>query len=346
MPINEFYDGTKLLSMKDINGERPEIFMCTTNNNAGKTTWFSRMLTNGYLNKGRKFMLINRFNYELDSIDQKFFKDIKDLFFPNNNMTCKKRAGGMFQDLFIDDIPCGYGVALNSVDQLKKYSHLFSDTGAMFMDEFISETDHYCNDEVTKFRALHKLVARGQGEMVRYVPVYMCANPITMLNPYYTAMNIASRLTDQTKFLRGDGFVLEVGYNEAAGKAQKESAFNRAFGQDQYYRFTAEGVYLNDNKAFVEKPEGKSRYLATLRYLGADYGIREYADVGVIYCDNRPDLTFPTKLTVTTQDHQINYVMLKQNDFFLTNLRYYFRKGCFRFKDLKCKEAVLKALSY
>ena len=67
---------------------------------------------------------------------------------------------------------------------------------------------------------------------------------------------------------------------------------------------------------------------------------------GVVYCDNRPDKTFPEKISVTTADHDINYVMLKRNEFFLNNLRYYFEHGCFRFKDLRCKEAVLKALSY
>lgn len=26
-----YYDGTKLLSMKDINGNKPELYLCTTN---------------------------------------------------------------------------------------------------------------------------------------------------------------------------------------------------------------------------------------------------------------------------------------------------------------------------
>ena len=28
---NNYYDGTKLLSMKDLNGKTPELFLCTTN---------------------------------------------------------------------------------------------------------------------------------------------------------------------------------------------------------------------------------------------------------------------------------------------------------------------------
>ena len=74
--------------------------------------------------------------------------------------------------------------------------------------------------------------------------------------------------------------------------------------------------------------------------------MREFADSGYIYCDNRPDSTFHFKISVTTADHNINYVLLKRNDLFINTMRYFFEKGCFRFKDLSCKEAVLKAISY
>jgi hypothetical protein len=159
-------------------------------------------------------------------------------------------------------------------------------------------------------------------------------------------MGISSRLTDNVRFLKGDGFVLEQGYVASASEAQQLSGFNSAFKNHKFVAYATENVYLNDNKAFIEKPEGSSRYLATLRYNNVDFAIREYSDSGVIYCDTSPDYTFPTKLAVTTDDHNVNYVMLKKNDFFLSQLRWYFEKGCFRFKDLRCKEAVLKALSY
>ena len=43
---------------------------------------------------------------------------------------------------------------------------------------------------------------------------------------------------------------------------------------------------------------------------------------------------------------EVNYIMLRNNDFLLSNLRYYFDHGIFRFKNLQCKEAVIRALSY
>ena len=344
--MGDYYDGTKLLSLMDINGEKPEIYICTTNRSGGKTTYFGRLAVNRFRDKGEKFALIYRFNYELDDCADKFYKDIGKLFFPNTTMTSKRKASGIYHELFIDDVSCGYAISLNSADQLKKYSHLLSDVQRIIFDEFQSETNHYCFDEVSKLMSVHMSIARGRGELVRYVPVYMISNPVSIINPYYVDMGISARLNDNVKFLKGDGFVLEQGYVASASEAQKLSGFNRAFKNHKYVAYATENVYLNDNKAFIEKPEGNSKYLATLRYNNVDFAIREYADSGVIYCDTSPDYTFPNKLAVTTEDHAVNYVMLRKNDIFLSQLRWYFEKGCFRFKDLRCKEAVLKSLSY
>ena len=76
----KYYDGTKLLSMLDINGRKPEIFICTTNRTGGKTTYFSRLMVNRFLDRGEKFAILYRFNYELDDCADKFFKDIGKLF--------------------------------------------------------------------------------------------------------------------------------------------------------------------------------------------------------------------------------------------------------------------------
>ena len=346
MSDTKYYDGTKLLSMLDINGNKPEIYMVTTNRTGGKTTYFGRLAINRFIKNGSKFGLIYRYNYELDDIVDKFYKDIGSLFFKDKEMTSKRRANGIFHELFLDGKSCGYALSLNNADMIKKYSHLFSDIELLIFDEFQSETNHYCDNEVKKLLSVHTSIARGQGKQVRYVPVIMIGNAVSIINPYYIELGISARLKDDTKFLKGDGFVLEQGYIDTASIAQKESGFNRAFSRNKYVAYSSENVYLNDSKAFVEKPTGDSRYIATLKYNDSYYGIREFLEDGIIYCDDRPDKTFRLKITVTTADHEINYVMLKRNDMFLSNLRFYFEKGCFRFKDLRCKEAVLKALSY
>ena len=350
----QYYDGTKLLSLMDINGNKPEIFICTSNRTAGKTTYFSRYAVRRFIKFREKFAILYRWNTEMENCADKFFKDIRELFFDGFHMRSEKREKGAYYELFLvppqdatgEGIPCGYALSLNNADKYKKMSHLLSDISRLLFDEFQSETNEYCPSEVIKFQSIHTSLARGQGEQSKYLPVIMISNPISIINPYYVEMDISSRLKDDTHFLRGDGFVLEQGFNESASIAQKESAFNRAFSKNKYMAYSSEGVYLNDNKAFIEKPEGKSRYLGTIKYMGCEYAIREFPAEGVIYCDDHADKTYKYKISLTTDDHNVNYVMLKNNDAFIQNMRYFFERGCFRFKDLRCKEAIMKMVSY
>lgn len=344
--MSDHYDGTALLSKRDINGKKPEIYMVSNNRSSGKTTYFGRLLINRFKDGKGKFALLHRYQYELDDSADKFFKDIGSLFFPRDTMTSKKLGGGLFRELFLNDISCGYVICLNAAEAVKKYSHLFSDVERMFLDEFQSETNHYVPNEVEKFISIHTSVARGQGKPVRYVPVYMCGNPVTLLNPYYTSLGISTRLSKNTKFLRGNGFILEQGFNEFASDQQKLSPFMQAFGAEQYAAHASEAVYLQDSDAFIEKLGGRCTYICTLQAKGKDYALREYPDLGFVYCDNRVDYSFPTKLAVTTQDHQPNYVMIQHYSSFILRLRLLFEKGSFRFRNLECKETIINLLSY
>lgn len=348
----KYYDGSKLLSMKDINGERPEIFICSTNRTGGKTTWFGKYVVNKFLKRGEKFGLIYRYSYELTNIADKFFKDIGNLFFKDYVMTSQMKEK-TYVELYLqhrDDedskVLCGYAICINKADAIKKMSHLFSDISVLLFDEFQPESNTYLNNEVEKLMSIHTSLARGQGEQAKYLPIIFISNPVTIINPYYVSLGISKRLRSDTKFLRGEGFIMEQGYVESASNAQMESAFNRAFKKENYLQYSAQAIYLNDSSAFIERPTGKSRYYCTLKYKGVEYGIREYNELGIIYCDDKPDTSFKSKICVTTEDHNINYVMLKNSDYFISMLRYYFERGCFRFKDLKCKEAILTALSY
>lgn len=346
-----FYDGTKVLSIKDINGNQPEIVIVTTNRSAGKTTWFNRWFVKRFLNYKEKFCLLYRFNYELDGVADTFFKEIGSLFFEGYTMDYRKQSRGAYCDLYLrykdnDPAACGYAVALNSADILKRRSHMLSDTRRMLLDEFQSETNKYCPNEIMKFQSIHKSIARGGGKQNRFVPVYMLGNNVSALNPYYTAFGISSMLNKNTRFLRGNGIVVEQGFNESAFNAQNDSIFNNAFKNSDYQNYSNKGLYLNDNSAFVEKPKGKSEYIVTLKYNNKEYALREYYEDGVIFCDENVDSTFLNKISVTTDDHDINYIMLNRYSNLLSMLRFYFEKGCFRFKNLACKEAVLSALAY
>ena len=345
----KYYDGTKLLSMKDLQGRTPAMFMCTSNRSAGKTTFFTRLCVKKFIEGKGKFMVLYRYKYELVDCASKFFKEINQLFFPEYSMSYKNKAGGMYSELFLEHnndghkTSCGYVVAINSADGLKKYSHLFADTERILFDEFQSEQNNYCENEINKFISIYTTVARGNGQQSRYVPVYMLANNVTVLNPYYSELGISERLKPDTNFLRGNGWVLEQGFNESASNELQNSTFMSAFKGNMTNYITGEKVYLYSDTAFIEKMCGVNRYLCTIKVDNNEFAIREYEN-GIYYCNDIIDKNCLHKISVTALDHNINYVMLSRFAPLTEHLRRAFDYGQFRFKNETCKNAVLSFL--
>ena len=344
--MSDFYDGTKLLSMQDLNGNKPEIYLTTGNRSSGKTTWFSRYAVKNFKNKGKKFCLVYRWNYELSDCADKFFKDIQRLFFPTDVMTEKRRANNIFVELFLNDKPCGYCITLNNADALKKFSHLLSDVDMMIFDEFQSENNHYCPNEINKLLSIHTSIARGNGEQVRRVPLYMISNKVSLINPYFLSLGISDRLREDTKFLKGDGFVLEQSYLESVAQLQLGSGFNRAFAGEDYVAYSAQNIYLNDSNAFIEKPSGASQYIATVRHNNTDYAVRYYPKDNIYFMDKAVDGDYKVKLSFNAVSHEANYIMVGTASTYAIMLRSAFERGLFRFKNQECKSAFFEMLRY
>lgn len=359
-PKAQYYDGTKLLSMLDLDKQRPEIYICTSNRTAGKTTYFNRLLMNRYFKRGEKFILLYRLIGELKDVDVKFFTDIQSLFFPDYYMDSIPIANGKIialrvgkiKDLDIDrkERPepqiCGYALSLKNSSKIKLYSHMMTDATTILFDEFQPEDNQYLKDELNHFVSLHTSLARGQGKQSRYLPVIMVSNAVTLLNPYYSTWHIGERLQQDTKFLKGHGWVMECAYNDSAANAMKASAFNRAFQGNSYLAYATENTYLNDSKTFIGKPAGKSRYLLTLIYDGKSFGVREYLDEGVIYISNSIDKTAFFQVAIRADDMDKGYQLLPGSSFFIKKCREYFNHGMVRFQGQEAKNAFFQWISY
>lgn len=344
--MGDYYDGTKLLSMSDINGEQPEIYLTTGNRSIGKTTWFNRYCVKDFLKRHKKFCLVYRWNYELSDCSDKFFKDIQRLFFPTHEITEKRRANNIFVELFLDGQSCGYCVTLNNADALKKFSHLLCDVDKMVFDEFQSENTHYCPNELNKLLSIHTSIARGNGEQVRRVPLYMLSNTVSIINPYFLSLGISDRLKNDTKYLKGDGFVLEQSFIEEVANAQLNSAFNRAFKNENYVAYASQNVYLNDDDAFIDKPTGSSSYVCTIKQNDNEYAIRMYYDNDLYYMDKKIDDDYKVKLAFNAQSHEDRYIMVGTSSPYALMLKSIFERGRLRFKNQECKHAFFEMFKY
>lgn len=343
--MSKFYDGTKLLSLKDIDREPPEIYLCVGNRTAGKTFFFKRMLVRRFLKAKKKFCVVVRFKYEMDGIAENFFKDIEEIEFNGMKMTEVNIGKDLFKELYLDGKPCGYVVALNTADTIKKYSSRFVDVDAMFMDEFQSEVGKYCQKELDKFMSVHTSIARGGGQHSRYVPVYMCSNSVTIINPYYTAFGISKRLQHDTKFMKGKGWVLEHCYVESAAEAIKGSGFGKAFSDTSYMGYATNNDFLLDNNNLIEKCKGEKRMQFILICDGQEYGLW-LGNNGVYYVSYDHDPNWPIRLTLKLSDHTINTMMLRTYKTSCKTLKQAFEMGMVRFEDLSCKDMFIDFIGF
>lgn len=341
-----WYDGCKLLSLNDLTGRKPEIYMATGNRTGGKTTYFTHMLVNNWFKqKYRKLMFLYRYNYEIDNVSDIILKDVDQLFFGGKPYYDKTMQKGVYKNIYYDGKHLGYATDLGHYESIKKLSHLFSDVDAMFFDEFQSEKNKYLPDELHAIQSIHQSVARGSGKHVRYVPLFMCANTITLYNPYFLRFGIPDRLQNDTKYLRGNGWVFEQSYNDVAAQAVAESGFSRAFNDD-YVLYSTQNVYLHDDLTFISKPKSRGKYICTIKSDGNTCGVYEHADDGLIYVDNNFDKTFKIKLSATAGDMDVNFVMLKRYSYMVDVLRYYFDHGCVRFKSPAERKTYLQCIKY
>ena len=342
----KFYDGTKLLSLKDMDGKTPAIYACVGNRGPGKTTYFNKMLVNRFKKGKGKFLLLYRWIYELSGVADKFFKDIKELFFPEDTMSEKIKAKGHYVELKLKDAVCGYAVAVNDANNVKKLSHFFNDVTCMFFDEFMPEDGRYCPDELDKLESICTSICRGHGEPYRYVPVVMVSNRVTIMNPYFQEWGFSSRIQQDTKYLRGSGVVLECYLNEEVSQIQQSTPLSRAFAGSKYQAYANTNVYLNDNLTFIETIKEQTEYVCTVSYKGQDFAIRKCIPLGVLYCDKNVDKSYPMRLALTTADMRTNYILMENYGYLIQQLRTVFNQGAFRFKDLACKECIFELVGH
>lgn len=343
-----FYSGYKLLSMVDRTKKRPEIYISTTNRSAGKTTFFNGYCLHNYLKKGKKFLLLYRHKYELSSCVDGYFHDIQVLFF--RDLTMKQETGvkDVFQKLFVGEKMdetgqsfelCGYATSLSSAEQIKKYSHLLSDIDIILFDEFMPESGKYLPNEVSMLMSIHDSLARGHGQQVKYLPVVLIGNLIDIFNPYYEALGIVDDMQLETKYYRGNGYVIEQGFNEASAAAHADSAFHTAFFGSDYTKASQKKEYLNTSYQFIDNTVvDVGFYLLTIDYKGKSFSVRYNEQGYFYYVSNTPDPSCIMHHAATLED-VTGVSFYDPGNKYRKLLKEKMRFNQVKFKNLSCRDA-------
>lgn len=339
----DFYNPNRILSLRDLDGKAPELVFVCGNRTAGKTFAFKRLLVRRFLAGKGKFVVFVRFIDDIPQVAAGFFADVGPICFPRHTLEQRPILHGKAAELFLDGRSCGYVIALNDPERIKRNSALFADAEAGFLDEFMSETGKYVPNELFKFNSIRLSIARGgaRGVHARPFPVYLCSNNVTILNPYFEYYRIAERLQNKTKFLRGHGWVLEQTFNQAAADAIRENF--QTVGADEL-AYAAGNEYLLDTRAFVSKMPGAKTCTAIIRYAGREYSI--WSGLYEIYfISYKLKGTSRLVIALDNKSHDEGTVFLGRSHPYFKALRRAYDAGKIRFESQGAKSAFLAAMS-
>lgn len=346
-----FYDCEKsLLKMKDANGEDPAVyFVCSRVRGPGKTYSIGKHLIKDYFKTGKPFALLARYSKELGSLAEGVFAEMLRDNYPNYFISEKQAMKGTFSEIFLSHKEgegeikerCGFVLPLNAADSLKKISSMFAEVSTLYMDEFQPETGSYLPDEIKKFLSVVGSVSRGGGSSVRYVPVIMSSNTISILNPYFEQTGLSTALQENTKKFKGDGFVYQKVENAELVEKHRAQGIARAFKNASSIDYS-DDTWMVDNYSGIEKPTkewGTAPYIATLMSDGKSYGVYFYRASRYLYISHKVDSTYPCVYSVKV-DGSPN-VAIKTTNLY-NNIRDGITRGTIRFDSLETKRLALE----
>lgn len=312
---------------------------------AGKTTYYLLHCVSDFIEKGEQFVLLYRKRYETTGAI-KLFSDILEQYpVLGKEVTDKPIADGLIREIYLDGKQMAYALSINNPDTLKKYSPMFGKVTQGIFDELILEHGGYIKKEIEKFIAVAISIGRGGGKQSRDITWYMLGNNVTLMNPWFISLGIYKRIQSNTRYLRGDGWVLEVVKNDSAKKELKENKLNKIFAGNEQLSYITGDSYLVDGSCFIGAMTGKNRYLFTIHYGTTAYGVREFYNEGIIYINKKPDPTAHFQVSFVPGNHTQNVIMLNKSCFIFKAIRDAYNNSALRFDDMSTKNMMLDVLA-
>lgn len=338
-----YYNGYPLLKSKDINNEIPEIYLCSGNRTAGKTFFFKRFIVRLSILLKKPCLLLTRKRTQLLPSAQSFIEDIGNCPDFGNLFTIESGDLTGIKEIRYKDNPVVLVSYLNYADDIKEASNYFNNVLLLMKDEFqLRSISDYCDDEIGKLRSIHKSCAREFGSKSRFLPTVLVGNEISIINPYYYALGITSRISSETKRVRGNGFVLNIIHNSSASEMALQSSFEKAFGEDEQFMSDNFNQYT-DNKNYVQ--EIKSKYMRCIAVYYTKNGVVGVWSVETgFYVSKKVDPNCRRRFAGDLESHKDGLMLISLKDPFLLNLKEYFEKSCVLFQNIECRIIFLKLI--
>lgn len=323
---NIYYDLTKLLSYNKL------LNISIGSRGRGKSYAAKKWAINGFLKNKRQFVYLRRYKTEFNNINN-YFSDIADRY-PNHNFEVKN---GCF---LIDNEVAGYYISLSTSQQNK--SNSYPDVDKIIFDEFIIDKGKvtYLKGEVQLFLDMIETIARTRDD----VRILMISNAISSVNPYFLYFGIYPHNGD--KIICKQQVVVDIDKSDVFINYKKQTRFGQLIADTKYGRYSIDNEFLRDDVTFIQKMSGKSYFWYGLKYLDVIYSVWYNESSGYVFITKKDVPENSNIYAVTTDDHEINMLLLSRSNGIFKKLREAYDYGQVRFDCLQSKSAFYEMINY
>lgn len=344
-----YYEANKILSLKTLSGGVPDEIYVVGNKSAGKTTNFEKLMFRWSIQGHCPWNPANGcFNWlvrKKKSVKgtEENWRDALQRWYPGRKIKLVGYKDWSAAFVYLDGKKVGNIISFNDTEFVKTSSLVFSDAAYNIFDEFQIESGQgYLTNEVVKYNSAR--VALSKGGMANQAavkkPTILLANNVSKYNPYFVERGIDKVIRPNTKFARGDIWVLEQTWNAEAARLVAENVGGMSQKELEY---TTQNKYLLDSDKFVDTPAGDKTLLVWIRYRGKDYSVWG-TNEGLLYVTNNLDGPRDQMVVVDESDHDIGTLLLPRNHGMFKTFKNFYEGGNVRFKNEPCRRAFLLAI--
>ncbi len=227
-----------------INSYNAMLNIILTNRGFGKSYGAKKIAIRNFLKKGEQFVYVRRYKTEITKQFKQFFDDIA-LDYPEHSFKIQGNRA------YIDDKIAGYSMPLSTSSNDK--STPFPLVTTIIFDEFIIDTStgikHYIGNEVELFLDLIETIGRKRNN----VKVYMLANFISEVNPYFIYFNCFPKKGERFTIARNGEMIIDVTTNDDFINEKKQTRFGQLIANTKYSDYSIDNQALRDNNTFINR---------------------------------------------------------------------------------------------
>ncbi len=310
----------------------------------GKTYSFKTFAVKRFLNKGKQFAYIRRYDTDLEASvgntnDNKFFEQIKNNF-PESSFKITKSK--KVRKLYIDNKICGYALPLSAADSLKSSS--YENVDVIIYDEFMlkeGSTQHYLRNEPEIILDLIETIGR-----LRDIRIYCLGNAISSTCPLMSYFNLTLPYNTDIKLFKDGTIAVEYIKNLKYREVKKASRFGKLIDGTRYSKYAIDNEFLTDSKSFIRKKDKNAKFYFILFVNGKEFGIWRDFKNQYIYVSKDTDPNCPIKFAINEADHNESTLFIKvRSNFWFKQIINHYRAARLCFESQAVKNIFMDELN-